>query len=290
MQFWWGRVRLVGAMLGICTLLGWAEKSVAAQPQRSGWYLGAGTGMNWNSGIKQAGWNRDTICYPDEDCAHIGGAPEGYRWFYDLNADPGAAFEISLGRRFGNVRLELSAAQRRNNIEQQFTNITYLDGSALIGAENSTYESRATTSVDDLMMRTLSLNAYYDFPLAESRIVPYLGAGLGPSFVELSGLFFHSQYSCKDPASDCDRPEQYNSRQQVDLTDTVLSKHFHAGLDYGLNDSFLLGLKLSYSLVDDLEDTSDYSQHPVPDLTNVTEISGMDHWSLMFGLRYLFGD
>ena len=51
-----------------------------------------------------------------------------------------------------------------------------------------------------------------------------------------------------------------------------------------------MGLKLSYSLVDDMEDRSPYSEHPVPGLTNLTEISGMNHWSVMFGVKYFFGE
>ena len=179
---------------------------MAGEPKRSGWYVGAGAGVNWTSGMKQAGWNLDTLCYPDSDCRHVGGAPEGYRWFYDIDSDPGSAFEISVGRMFGNVRVELSASQRDNDIEEEFTGITYLDGSGIIPKDGNC-ESISTTSVDDLTTRTLSLNAYYDFPLPESPIVPYLGAGLGLSFVDLSGLYYHSQYSCKDPASDCERPE-----------------------------------------------------------------------------------
>ena len=282
------KLHVIGVVLAVCALLGAGGQGMAGEPKRSGWYVGAGAGVNWTSEMKQAGWNLDTLCYPDSDCRHVGGAPEGYRWFYDIDSDPGSTFEISVGRMFGNVRVELSASQRDNDIEEEFTGITYLDGSGIVPKDGN-YESSATRSVDDLTTRTLSLNAYYDFPLPESPIVPYLGAGLGLSFVDLSGLYFNIQYSCKDPASDCERPERYNSRQDVDLTDTVLSKHLYAGADYHLDDRFLLGLKLSYSLVDDMEDRDSYSEHPVPDLTSLTEIEDMKHWSLMFGLKYRLG-
>ena len=282
------KLHVTGIVLAVSVLLGAGGQGMAGEPKRSGWYIGAGAGVNWASGMKLAGRNLDTLCYPDSDCRHVGGAPEGYRWFYDIDSDPGSAFEISVGRMFGNVRVELSASQRDNDIEEEFTGITYLDGSGIVPKDGN-YESSATRSVDDLTTRTLSLNAYYDFPLPEMPIVPYLGAGLGLSFVELSGLYFDIQYSCKDPASDCERPKRYNSRQDVDLTDTVLSKHLYAGADYHLDDSFLLGLKLSYSLVGDMEDRDSYSEHPVPGLTSLTEIEDMKHWSLMFGLKYRFG-
>ena len=87
----------------------------------------------------------------------------------------------------------------RNNIEQEFTDITFLDGSPILPNEDSNYTSANTTRVDALGARTLSLNAYHDFAFAENRIMLYLGAGLGLSFIELSGLYFSSEYSCINP-------------------------------------------------------------------------------------------
>lgn len=279
--------RVASAVLGVCVALGVSGQGMAGESQRSGWYAGAGAGVNWISDMEQAGWNRDTICYPTDDCtgkASIG----GYRWFYDLDAGRGSLFEIVIGRMFGNLRLELSANQRENDIDQEFTGITFLDGSAIMPDTTGNYTSSSTTTIDDLRTRTLLLNVYYDFPLAQSRITPYLGAGVGLSFVKLSGLFFSSEYSC---TSGCDAdlsPEEYNSRQDESLSDTVFSRHLYAGADYSLDDRFLLGLKLSYSLVDDIRDKGRYLEHPIPDQINRTKISDMDHWSLTLGLKYLF--
>ena len=201
------------------------------------------------------------------------------------------ALEISVGRTFGAFRLELALAQRKNDLEQKFTDITYLDGSRSMRAQDSNYESRSSGGVDELTTRTLSLNAYYDFSIAGSRFTPYVGAGVGVSFLELSGLYFESWYSCKDPSTDCDMPERYNSRQYEDLSDTVLSTHLHAGLDYRMSERMQLGVKLTYSMVGDMEDAEGgYDFHPVAGLSNFTTISGMNHWSVMFGVKYFFGE
>ena len=85
--------RVASAVLGVCVALGVSGQGMAGESQHSGWYAGAGAGVNWISDMEQAGWNRDTICYPTDDCtgkASIG----GYRWFYDLDADRGSLFEI----------------------------------------------------------------------------------------------------------------------------------------------------------------------------------------------------
>ena len=282
---------VITAALALCAILGLAGVSAAQQAKPSGWYVGAGVGINKASRIEQAGHNRDNICYPEDDCSHLdGGAPQGYRWYYDLDADDGAAFEISIGRAMGAFRLELALAQRKNDVEQKFSGITYLDGSRIMARPVSNYQSRTSTTIDDLTTRTLSLNAYYDFSLPGSRLTPYLGAGVGVSFVELSGVFFEARYFCKNPSADCDMPEQYNGRQNEDLTDTVLSAHLHAGLDYRVSEKMLLGVKLTYSMVGDMEAKGDYDFHPVAGIGNTNEITGMNHFSVMFGVKYFFGE
>ena len=83
------KLSAIGAALGICAVIGAAGQSAAGEAKRSGWYIGAGVGLNWTSEMEQAGRNRDTICYPNNDCT--GAAPGGYRWYYDLATDGGAA-------------------------------------------------------------------------------------------------------------------------------------------------------------------------------------------------------
>ena len=287
-----GKPYVLAAALAICALLGAAGASFAQEAKLSGWYVGASVGVSKTSGMKQAGWNRENTCYPVDDCSHFAdGAPDGYRWYYDLDADDGAAFEISVGRTLGAFRLELALAQRKNDTEQKFTDITFFDGSRRVRAENSNYESRSASGIDSLTTRTLSLDAYYDFSLAGSRFTPYVGAGVGVSFLKLAGLYFQSWYSCKNPASDCEMPERYNAHQDTDLSDTVFSTHLHAGLDYRAGERVLVGLKLSYAMVGDMKDAKgEYLRHPASGVSNFTTISGMNHWSVVFGVKYFLGE
>ncbi len=280
------QLQAFGATLAICAVLGGAEEGAAQEPGSYGWYVSASGGTNSNPVLKQAGHNRDNICYPNDLCS---GTPGGYRWYYDLPSDLGTAFEVAFGRNFGGVRLEVSASQRSNNVEQEFTDITFLDGSPIPPNEDSNYTSTTTTRIDALAVRTLSLNAYHDFSFAENRVMPYLGAGVGLSFMELSGLYFSSEYSCINQPCGGRPAAEYNSLQDVDLSDSGLSTHLLVGVDYRLGDNLLLGLKASYSSVDDLEDTSRYDVHPVSG-TNNTEVSGIDPWSTMLGFKYLLSD
>ncbi len=274
-------------LLGLGVLLG--APAMAENAPHPGWYVGVGLGVNWLSKMDQAGWNRDSFCYPMDDCSNRD-TIEGYRWFYDLDTDRGNLFEVVIGRGFGNVRLEVSANRRENDIDQKFTDITYVDGSPILPDPTSNYTSQSEATIDRLRTQTLQLNAYYDFPLAHSPITPYMGVGVGLSDVKLYGLYFRSEYSC---TSGCDAklspPEAYNSWQDEDLSDTVFSMHLHAGADYSLGDKLLLGLKLTYSEMDDMRDTGRYIDHPLPDELNHTKISDMDHWSLTLGLKYRLG-
>ena len=272
--------------LAVC-LSGTAGEARADGPGKHRWYVSAGAGANWIPGMKQVGHNRDGTCYPDDDCTGV--AVDGYRWVYDLIADDGQAFEIAVGYRFDGMRVELSASQRKNRLEQRFRSIAYRDGAPVAGDLSSPYWSSSRTSIDALRTRTLMLSVYRDFPLAGTAFTPYLGVGGGVSRAEVTGLYFRNRYSC---AADCDAgpPERYDSWQEDDLSDTVLSGHLHAGVDYGIGEDFSLGLKLTYSVMGNMTDESPYRDHAVPGMTSTTEVSGMSHWSLMLGVKYAFGD
>ena len=208
----------VGGILVLCSI-----SVVAAQSRgerAGGWYVVVGIGSNWASDMDQEGWNRETTCYPTDACFDADPVPEisGYRWSYDIDAATGAAFELSDGRIFDRTRLELSLAQRKNSLNQMFRSITDYDGMPMEERSGGTVVSNARASIDHLSVRTLSLNAYYDFPDAGGGISPYLGAGLGPAFVEVSGLRFSNEYEdTSGNAQAYDPPLSfYNSRQDPD--------------------------------------------------------------------------
>ncbi len=266
-----------------------------AEQASSGWYVGAGAGASWASTIDQAGWNRDTYCYPDS-CTQPGLGQEiggvsipGYLWKYDLDADTGSAFEISIGRYFNRVRLEIAAAQRKNNVEQTFSDITFLDGRRASQPPGNMVTSNFESSIDDFISRTLSFNAYYDFQNTFETLTPYLGIGLGAAFAEVSGVHYTTHY--QDLAAPSRDLSFYNSSQDADMTDTILFGSIHAGADYSLGHRTIAGLKMTWSIMDDIKYTGSYSRHPAhrenPDFTNHTTFSDLRQWSVMFTLKYL---
>ena len=288
---------IASAVVGILVFC--STPNVVAQGlPRSGWYVGGGIGPNWASDIDQEGWNRDPLCYPTDACFDADPIPEisGYRWRYDIAASVGAAFELSAGRIFERTRLELSFAQRKNGLDQMFRSITDYEGTPMEERRGGTVASTTRTSIDNLTVRSLALNAYYDFPVNDrAHFSPYVGAGLGPVFVKVSGLHFSNEYAdTSGNASTYDPPLPfYNSRQDADLSDTVLAGHLHAGVDYSLTDKTLLGLKLTYSLMGGMEVRDGYSLHPLHardlDFPNHNTFRGARSWTLAFTVKRLFG-
>lgn len=286
---------IVGAMVTVCCLSGEAD----AEPHRSQWYIGGGIGAGWVHDMEERGWNRDTYCSP-RTCEEPGLSENiegisipGYRWNYDLDLDLGSAFEIAVGRTFDRWRLEISAAQRKNDIDQTFTGTTYLDGRARDqpSARNRVV-SNSVSKIDDLTTRTLSFNVYYDFlDVFHPRITPYLGVGLGVAFAELSDVHYSTSYEdLADPARDL---SFYNSYKDADMWDTVIVGNFHVGTDYHLTDTILAGVKFTYAMMDDLDDRAGYRAHPVhrenPDFRFNEHFSSPHQYSVMFTMKYLFG-
>ncbi len=316
------RVFVVGAMVMSVAVVG----EVGATSKRSGWYIGGGIGVNWTSRIDQEGWNRDTFCYPEYSPCLSGGMPgksdrliQGFRWMYDFDLDAGSVFEMTAGRIFDRWRLELSATQRNNAIDQIFAGIDYdppVEDQPLIfnpcpdpvTGSRDCVVSNANPGIDDLTTRTIAFNVYYDFPDLLSnvpnpfntmtnpfeRLTPYVGVGLGVAFVKIDGVRFETDYRNLLTGSDKDL-KHLNSVQNVDMSDTVILAKVHAGADYSLTDETLLGMKLTYSIMDDAESSNTYSDHPMFDIDsnfsgNRTTFSGPRELSVMFTMKYLFGD
>lgn len=291
----WRRWIAVSIVFVVCAMSGPAS----AEPPRSRWYIGGGLGVSWVHDMKERGWNRDTYCYPsacDEPglSADIAGvAIPGYRWAYDLDLDIGPAFEVAVGRTFNRWRLELAYAHRKNDVDQTFTGTAYLDGGPRVqSSAGNRVVSNGRAKIDDLTTQTLTFNVYYDFlDVFHPKITPYVGVGVGVAFGELSDVHYSNDYQdLADPARDL---SFYNSYKQVDIWDTVVVGTFALGVDYHLTDTLLAGVKLEYSLMDDLEALARYRDHPVhrehPDFRSHEQFSSPHHYSAMFTIKYLFG-
>ncbi len=289
------RISLVFALFATGTAV-WGSDEGAA---RSGWYVGGGLGVAWSSDLKQEGWNQDTFCYPDNACfdeISVSMIP-GYRWRYDIALDSGAAFELSLGHFLGPARVELALAQQTNDTRQVFTGISYRDGTAIRPRVYGTVVSNASGMIDQARVRTLTLDAYYDFLHLWGAVSPYVGVGLGYSWVEMAGVRFSTDY--RDLSSGAAQvynppPAFYNSLQDADLNDSGFAWRLHVGADYAISRRTSLGMRVTWSASEDIEVTGTYETHPMhevdPAFANTNEFSGARSWSLLFTLKRGLGE
>ena len=287
----------IASAAGILVLLsasGVSAQGAAGEP-RSGRYVGGGVGADWASNMMQSGWNRDPLCYPTDACFDLDPRPEvsGYRWQYDVAAATGPVFELSAGLIANRARVELAFGQKWNDLDQMFLGVTDYDGAAMAERVGSTVTSDTSSSIDHLAVRMLTVNAYYDFP-AGSVVSPYLGAGVGPAFVTVAGVRFSDMYRDTAVNGDVHDPPLsfYNASLDDDLSDTVLAAHLHAGADFRLADRTWLGLKLTYSMLGDIETSGGYDLHAAqafdPDFEHHDTFAGARSWSLMFTVKYFF--
>ena len=292
------RMMSMSAVIVLLAASGAAAHAQEGRPIRSGWYLGAGLAAGWGSDLKQEGWNRDTFCSPDAACfdeAPIPSVP-GYRWRYDIALERGVAFELSVGRFFGRTRLELALARQTNGTRQTFTGIAYEDRSPIRPRAGGTVASNAGGSIDRRRVRSISLDAYYDFPHAWGALTPYVGAGLGQALVEFAGVRFSTDYRDSSTAAESYDPPLsfYNSVQDADLDDTAFVWRVHAGADYAPGPRSSIGLRLTWSAIGDIEAVGGYETHPMhridPDFRNANAFSGARNWALTVAFRRRIGD
>ena len=286
----------LAGVLVLCSAPDATAQRSAGEP-RSGWYVGGGAGAGWASDINQRGSNRDHLCYPRYACFDEKPRPEqvGYRWAYDLQTGVGAPFELSTGFNFDRLRLDLSFVQRTNGIEQVFRSVSDYAGRPLERRRGGTVTSDSEFWIDNLTVRTLAVSAYYDLRRGAGWFAPYVGVGLGPVFAEIRGLHYEQHY--RDPAGNegaYDPPlSHYKSRQDTDMTDTVLGGHLHGGADFGVAERTALGVKLTYTVLGDIEYTGTYQEHPLhavdPNFSNHTAFTGTRYWTLLFTVRYALG-
>ena len=242
-----------------------AGLAVSATAQ-AGWYVTVGAGVGQNSGTEQAGWNADTVCYPTDACFAIDPVPSvpGYRWRYAIDADAGAGLAIALGREFPGFRIEISATHGRNDLEQMFVDIEYLDGSERATRDGSVVAD-VTTSIGALTTRVASLDVYRDLAAPGARIIRYLGIGLGVAFAKIQDVHFSADYRDTSPVPPTYDPPLsfYGSNQDVDHSDVVAAGHFHAGADYVAGPNTRIGAKLTCSVFEGTADDGVYSRHPM---------------------------
>ncbi|MCY4643973.1 MAG: outer membrane beta-barrel protein [Bacteriovoracales bacterium] len=268
------------------------RKASGKTSKRKGWYIGVGAGVNKSLSTGTGGSNLDTFCYPDNACFEQSPPPSvpGYRWGYDLEVDSSTGLELFVGKMMGNIRLEGAIGKKESGVTQIFEGITYLDETPILSRNGGTVQTHSQASIGELKATTLMLNTYYDFP-EWKKLTPYIGAGIGVSFVKLDDYNFDIYYSDSTDTLYDPPLSSYGAAQDQDFSESPLSLQFHLGVDYRLGKTTSLGIKATFSDIDDSSDDATYRHHPMhkaePNFTNRRYLDGIQRWSGTVIIKHL---
>lgn len=202
--------------------------SSSAQAQNKGYYVSGNTGVTLLSDAKLESNNLK---------------------FGEFSFDPGFNVGAALGYNFGSFRLEGEIGYHRNEMDEL--------------SENSLVTGCPCVSPIDGSLSVLSymVNGYYDFHLASSGLVPYLGAGVGAATTKVDiGL-------------------------TGDETDIVFAYQIAGGVGYKINPKITLTAGYRYFATTESEFDVINLLSPGISSTVFTEVESHE---LIVGLRYQF--
>lgn len=198
---------------------------LSANMASAGWYVSGGVGYSEVDDQTSTGPNRLVNADYDSDVSFSGAV--------------GYAFSDS-------YRAEVELTFRENDVDQlSFNNVP-------------------RNARGDISSTSLFVNAYYDFSNVHEQFVPYIGAGIG--------------------LTDVDMDVQYGAAN-FNGDDTVLAFQAIAGANYHINDELSLYADVRYQITDDPE--LNRFGGPAP-AANVELDSEYDTYNINVGIRYNF--
>ncbi len=258
------------------------------------WYLELSGGPALSGDLTQVGFNFDSYCYPGYVCCTDGigcsnGTPNqqtGYEWTYQIPTDPGISVQIGVGREQGRLRIDLSGQFSSRNLEAVFDQIIRLDGSPTPGLDPASgVDVRGGFSIGNLRVASLRINTFLNLLSSDQRIRPYLGLGTGAARSRVRDIYFEERYSCV--ALPCTEDvSSFDTLFDTDLEDLVLLTTAHVGFEYSLTGKLLAGLRLSYTLLQDISGEATYLEHKIEDLGSITTFSKVNLMASVMTIRY----
>jgi len=223
--------RLMG--IGALAIAGFATSAAA---QDYDYYVSGTLGVNNEQNSDNSGeFNRPFFITGTGTELDGAGLPEGTEVGWETDFDDGYTFGAAVGKDYGMFRLEAELAYAKNDVEAHRMveaagmNIDAVDAAVLIQGQTTPLGANVAQIVadgqGDISTTYLLANAYVDFE-NNTRLTPYVGAGLGAGFVDV-------EYS---PSG-------------VDITsdgDTVFAYQFIGGLDFALNETSSLLTNIRY--------------------------------------------
>lgn len=193
-----------------------------------------------------------TVPFPLDQCQE-----RGVDWTNSFDLDNGILAGLNLGYAWRSFRFEVEYFHREHGGDKAGgeQSASALDYKTVEFVESSEI-------ISDLRADSFFGNLYYDFHGLWPRVIPYVGVGAGvtKTSMEISGKYLRNPEGdfFTDPnrggATNQDGPKNpelagTDTLYDDELSDTVFSYQFMAGLDYALTDQLFVGVKARYAAV-----------------------------------------
>ena len=208
-------------------------------------YIAGSYGINNQEDSVNSGGFVSSFTTGNPPSAGLGGPltlPAGTALGWKTAFDDGDSFNLSIGKQFGEVRLELEYAyadadvERHNGVTAGGILLDPIDANILFTGSTTdlgvTVGQVVAVGRGDIETQTLYLNAFYDIPTG-TAFTPYVGAGIGYSSVDVTF--------------------QPSNVPIVSDDDDVFVYQLIVGLTYTVNDNFDVFGSLRYRDGDDAE-------------------------------------
>ena len=267
--------------------------------RRSGWYVGGGVGANWASEIEQNGFNRRSALLSDRRLLRRAPAARIPRLPLGLRSRFRGWRRVRAGGRI-RPRPDTPWSCRSASAGTTSTRCSAASPpSTACSARGSAQQHRHVEhrvvdrqphGAHPCIQRVLRLPERGDRVLALCRRGRRSRVRRRARRALLRRVLRHGRRrrAAHDPPL-----ASYTASLDDDFSDTVLAGHLHAGADFGVNERTALGVKLTYSLLSEVEYTGTYDLHAAqrfdPDFSHTDTFTGARSWSLQFTIRYVLG-
>ena len=221
----------------------------AEEEDRQGWYGGLSLGLVKGDELKTRTTGDDVPtnfdqflpgAFPLTDPSYTRG---GDGWINSFNIESGRIGSIIVGYGWHKFRFEAEYFYRHQGSG---------DHSPLLFTRGNKASEfiEASESLNNIKGDNIFLNSYYDFHLSESKMLPYLGIGIGwaHNSMNYSAVFVRNQ--SRDVLADLGRnPNAAGTASLVntrELSDSTFGYQFFVGLDYPLGARLYIGMKARY--------------------------------------------
>lgn len=257
---------------------------------KDGFYIGGDLGIALAPEMGVEAWDNDVatqcdgfinndgsgnyLVPPMRNCAQS--SRDQFSWIQQFDGGTGVLAGASLGYRMGSFRAEAEYFYRGTTYDDLDNEVDLLPAGVPFQGGKEGELSYTEAGVDDVFSHNFFANLYYDYH-SDSKLIPYLGVGVG--FARVSLDFYNRWTRNSDPdniptfdRADAEGQELANRELlnervagtttigRAKLSDTLFGYQVLAGVDYQISEPVSIGLKFRWADFGEFEDGREWDQ------------------------------